>query len=106
MALADAVAGGKRPSQIITWADANGTVLDLTGATITARIKNNATGSTVASDGVFTVTSATAGQFRWDYSTTDVASAGSYTVQFSAAFGSSPTPARTFTTDWRVWEAI
>lgn len=105
-ALADAVQGAKRPSQIITWTDKNGTALDLTGATITAKIKNLSSGSTVASDGVFTITDAAAGKFRWAYSTTDVADAGDYSVQFEAAYGSAPTPARTFIASWKVQPAL
>lgn len=105
MALADAVQGAKRPSQIITWQDSDGTALDLTGSTITARIKNDA-GTVVDSDGTFTLTNATAGQFRWDYGDTDIGTAGSYIVQFTAAFGSSPTPARTFTDSWNVKGSI
>lgn len=105
MTLADAVQGGKRPSQTITWADSGGTALDLTGATITARIKNSAS-TTVVSDGTFTITNATAGQFRWDYGDTDIASAGNYSVQFTAVFVSSPTPAKTFVENWKVREAI
>ena len=101
-ALASAVAGAKRPSQIITWTDTSGNVLDLTGATITAIVKNLDTGVAVASDGVFAITDATAGKFRWAYSTADVATAGNYQVQFTAAYGSAPTPARNFIASWRV----
>lgn len=106
MALQDAVVGAKRPSQTITWQSRDGTVLDLTGATITAIIKNTNTGSSVASDGTFTVTDAAAGQFRWDYGTTDVSTAGNYSVQFNAAFGSAPTPARNFIASWKVQPAL
>lgn len=104
--LASAIAGAKRPSQIITWTDEDAVAVDLTGATITARIRNRTTGVVAASDGAFTVTDGAAGQFRWDYSTTDVATAGIYDVQFNAAFGTAPTPARNFTTHWSIHEAI
>ena len=105
MALEPAVQGAKRPSQQITWADEEGTVLDLTGATITARIRDGA-GSTVDSDGTFVLVDAPNGVFRWDYGTTDVAEEGDYKVQFTASFGLAPSPARNFTARWQVTEAL
>lgn len=104
MALADAIQGAKRPSQEITWTDQDGNALDLTGATITARI--NRGGTVTASDGTFTVVTAASGIFRWDYSTADVATAGAFEVQFTAAFGSGTTPAKTKKAGWNVLEAI
>lgn len=101
-----AIQGGKRPSPIITWCDAEGNAEDLTGATITARIFNNTTGTDYTSDGTFTVTDAANGVFRWDYGDTDIGTAGQCDVQFTAAFGSGPTPARTRRTPWRVYEDI
>jgi hypothetical protein len=106
MALADAIQGARRPSQQITWIDNDNVALDLTGATIAARIKNLTTAATVESDGVFTVESAAAGVFRWDYSTADVSEAGIFEIQFIATFGQSPTPAKTLKTSWYVHEAI
>ena len=105
MAMPDAVEGGKRPSPLITWTDENGAAIDLSGATITARIQDANTGTVVDSDGTFTVTDAAAGMFRWDYGDDDIAAAGNYRVQFVAAFGSAPTPAKTFLTRWRVLAA-
>lgn len=103
MGLADAVQGARRPSQLITWVDADGVALDLSGATITARITRG--GVTTDSDGSFVVTNAAAGVFRWDYSAADVATAGVLEVQFTAAFGSAPSPARTFITPWQVHQS-
>jgi hypothetical protein len=105
MALADAIQGAKRPSPQITWIDNDNVAFDLTGATITARIKNLTTGVVVESDGEFTVESATAGVFRWDYSTADVSEAGIFEVQFTATFGQPPTPAKTLKTYWYIHEA-
>ncbi len=99
--LADAVVGGKRPSQVVTWTGA-----DLTGATLTGTVRNTRTGVTRAIDGVLTVTTPATGVFRWDYGTLDVSEAGKFVVQFSAAFGTSPTPARSIAANWRVHEAI
>jgi hypothetical protein len=106
MALPDAVQGGKRPSPLITWSDNDGAAVDLTGATITARIQDANTGTARDADGVFTITNAAGGVFRWDLGTTDVGTAGTYKVQFVAVFGSAPTPAKTFLARWRVLAAI
>lgn len=106
MALADAIQGAKRPSQLITWLDQDGDPVDLTGATITARIRNTATGATVAADGTFVLTSASLGVFRWDYGTTDVATAGFFKVTLNAAYGNDPTPGRTLSEKWTVHEAV
>jgi hypothetical protein len=107
MALADAVQGAKRPSQTIAWTDEDGVPVDLTGATITARIRGTAPVSAARSaDGAFVVINAAAGQFRWDYGTADVATAGRYQVQFTAVFATGMTPARTIRMGWYVHEAI
>jgi hypothetical protein len=102
--LASAVKGGKRPSQTVTWELDDGTALDLTGATITATIVDRISGASRVADGVFTVTDGPEGEFRWDYGTNDVATAGMFMVQFSASFGSAPTPARTRKSAWMVYE--
>jgi hypothetical protein len=105
MALAQAVAGGLRPSQTITWTREDGTPEDLTGATITGKLLNLASGETRAIAGALTVTDADAGQFRWDYAAGDVV-AGAYNVQFTADFGAAPSPARTFSASWDVAPAL
>ncbi len=105
MALARAVQGAKRPSQLITWSDEDGNAVDLTGAIIAARLRNSG-GTTRASDGTFTITNAAGGIFRWDYGTADVATADTFAVQFTATFSSAPTPARSLVADWIVLEAI
>lgn len=107
MALASAVAGAKRPSQLITWTRENDGVAEtLTGATISAKIRRQGQGTSTDLTGTFTVTDGANGVFRWDYSSDDVATAGTHKVQFNAAFGSSPTPAKTFVVDWVVKESL
>lgn len=106
MGLAAAVQGARRPSQTITWTDEDGTALDLSGATITARIRNITSNLTATSDGAFTIVTAASGIFRWDYSAADVATAGSFEVQFTATYGSAPTPARTIVAPWSVLRSI
>lgn len=76
----------------------------MTDATITALIQHGAT--TTAATGIFTVTDGPNGVFRWDLSAADVANAGRLTVQFNAAFGTDPTPAKTFKASWYVEEAL
>lgn len=102
MALPDAVKGGKRPSPLLTWTDDNGTALDLSDAVITAVILDVTSQVERAADGVFTVTNGPGGVFRWDYGTNDVATKGTFIVQFTATFQANPTPAKTFGMSWRV----
>lgn len=104
--LAAAVVGAKRPSQVITWTDEDGAPLDLSGATITARIVNTTTGTAADSDGQFVITDGPGGEFRWDYGSQDVATQGMYQVQFTAAFGTAPTPARTIKASWLIHGSI
>lgn len=106
MALAEAVQGAKRPSQSITWQDQDGNAVDLTGTTITARIRNQGTGVVRAADGAFVLVTAASGIFRWDYGTNDVGTAGHFVVQFTAAYSSGVTPARTISGKWTVHEFI
>ena len=87
MALAKAVQNARHSGQTITWLKDNGAPVDLTGATITARIRSNASGTVEDSDGIFSLASATDGQFSWAYGLYDVAVAGDYEVQFKAAYG-------------------
>lgn len=104
--LAPRVQGAMRPSLQITWADEDGAPLNLTGATVTARIRNMATRVTTTSAGAFALVDAPNGVFRWDFDATDVAAAGEYQVQFTATYGLAPTPARTFIAQWRITEAL
>lgn len=105
MALADFVAGAMRPSQTITWARADGTPEDLTGATLSGVLRNRHTGASRAIAGTLEITAPAAGQFRWNYDAADVL-AGAYDVQFTATFASGNTPARTFATTWHVAKAL
>lgn len=106
MALARAIQGAKRPSQTIKWTREDGTPEDLTGATITARIQRQGQGSPEDVTGTFTVTDGDGGESRWDYSDDDVEMAGTHRVQFTAMFNDTPTPAKTFITEWIVEESL
>lgn len=102
MALADAIYGAKRPSQVITWTREDGSAEDLSGATLTGYVRSLRTGTTRAIDGTLTLTTAASGIFTWAYGDNDVGEAGDFEVQFVASFGSVPTPAKTKIAPWRV----
>lgn len=102
MALANAVKGATRPSQVVTWTRAEGTPEDLSGATITGTLQHVDTKATRAIAGTLNVTSAAAGTFTWVYAAEDVAEAGTFDVQFIATFGATPSPAKTVATRWIV----
>jgi hypothetical protein len=104
MALSNAVQGATHTAQQITWVDGDGDPLNLTGATITARIKDLDTGEARAATGTLSVLDAEAGLFSWVYSTADVATAGAYHVQFVATFGAAND--KTLAELWEVEAAI
>lgn len=106
MALAHAVAGALRPSQVITWLQEDGDAEVLTDATLSGKIRSKRTGAVRDIAGDLTVTDGANGIFTWVYHADDVAVAGLFDVQFTATFGSSPSPARTLTTTWEVKEAL
>lgn len=106
MALAQAVKDSLRPTQIITWTRADGVAENLTGATLTGKIRDNATGVTRDIAGDLTVTDGADGVFTWAYHADDVATAGKFMVQFKATFGDDPSPARTIASEWFVYEAF
>ncbi len=107
MGLANAVKGATRPSQSVTWTrEGLNTPEPLTGANLTGQLRNCDTGAIRAIAGTLTVTDGTNGVFTWAYAEADVAEAGLFDVQFTAAFGTSPTPARTIVGKWTVEEAI
>ncbi len=104
--LANAVKGGRRPSQSVTWKRADGTAENLTGATITGQVRSTISQEARAITGTLSVLDGANGVFVWDYSAADVAEAGQFDVQFTAAFAASPSPARTVKALWTVEEAI
>ncbi|MBK8799703.1 MAG: hypothetical protein IPM07_26895 [Anaerolineales bacterium] len=97
MALAAAVKGGLRPSQIVTWQQDSGTVWT-SPATLTGTITNRSS-VTRAIAGALTVTDG-AGQFRWDYAAGDVARLASST--YSSTPRSQPGRPRARSARWTV----
>jgi hypothetical protein len=69
----------------VTWSDDSGNALNLTGATLSVRFVPNS-GSAFAGTGTFSVTNAAAGQFTYTFSTSDVATAATYILQFKANY--------------------
>jgi len=106
MALAQAVKDSLRPTQIITWTRGDDTPENLTGATLTGKIRDNTTGVVRAIVGALTVTDGANGVFTWAYDADDVATAGRFMVQFTATFAAAPSPARTIASEWFVYEAL
>ena len=104
MALSNAVQGATHTAQQVTWVDVDGDPLNLTGATITARIKDLDTGTARAATGTMEVVTAEAGLFSWVYSSADVATAGAFNVQFVATFGAAND--KTLAELWEVEAAI
>lgn len=102
MALVKAVQGGVRPSPEIVWKLSDGSVLNLSGASLTGWIHNPETNITRAISGDLSVSDAAAGKFTWDYAAADVAEAGKFEVQFNAAFAAGPSPARHYKAKWEV----
>ena len=86
MALADGVVAARHIGQTITWTDEDGTVLDLTGATITGFVRPNHSGTVRAIDGVLVLSDAVNGVFTWAYGANDVSEYGDFEVQFVATY--------------------
>lgn len=91
----------------IRWTRSDGTYPDLTGATITGKIRSIAPGSssaaltgTLAPD----TNQAAQGYFTYAPSAADVGTAGSYKVQFTAT--RTGLPDLTFQADWAIEDAL
>lgn len=105
MALANAVQGARHTAQRVTWTDTEGDALNLTGATLSGRILDEATGLARDMDGTLSIISPTQGVFDWQYGELDVGAAGAFRVQFTASYGASGSD-RTLQEEWRVEAAI
>jgi hypothetical protein len=69
----------------LTWKDDKQVVIDLTGATITARIRPKH-GAGAAATGTIAHVSDPAGHITYQFATTEVATAGIYEIQFKAVY--------------------
>jgi len=86
MSLPRAIKGARNTGLTITWQHPDGTAHNLTGATLTGVIKNDA-GTSRAIDGTLALSDAANGVFTWTYGAIDVGTAGTFLVQFKATIG-------------------
>lgn len=105
MGLAKGVQGARHSAQQITWKKEDGTAYDLTGATITARIRDKVSGEVRDADGTLALVTAASGIFSWSYGALDVGRAGKFEVQFVASYSDSNAD-KTFLADWDVEAAL
>lgn len=104
MNMPEAVQGARHLAATIQWTDTDGDPVNLTGATLSGRIKPIG-GSARAVDGTLTITGATTGLFTWTYGATDVGTAGRFEVQFKATYADT-TYALSIPAKWRVHTAL
>lgn len=101
MALQPAIQTDRHTGQQVTWHYADGvTAKAITGATITGTI-TDVSGVTTPISGTTLVTDGPNGVFQWAYGASDTATAGKYTVQFTAAYPDGK-PDSSFEMDWEV----
>lgn len=107
MAAIKLVYGANHPTYTITWLDESNTAVNLTGATITGRIKHNITGSAAALTGTLSLVTAASGIFSYTPSAADTTRDASkhYSLQFIATFGDA-TIEKTFKKECWIEEAI
>src|SRR3989304_2867247 len=105
MGLSNAVQGARYIPQQITWTDEDGTAVNLTGATLTGKLKNMATGGITSNDGTLAIGTAPAGIFSWTYGSLDGGTVGNFSVQFIATYAG-PLTEKTLTEPWRVYDAF
>lgn len=95
----DAVQYSRKRVLTLTWTDQDGIPIDLTAATLAGVIDRRGTHDYIT--GTLTVTGASTGTFTWTFSARDVATAGSFLVQFYARYASGG-PEISYRTAWRV----
>lgn len=100
MALEPAIQNATHTGQEITWKRRDDSLLDLSGAAITGTITDALTGATRDIAGTLEVSDGPNGVFQWTYAAADVATPGTYSVQFTATFGL--TEDSTFEASWIV----
>lgn len=108
MALPDSVKNSDHTSILITCQREDGSVVDLTGSTLTGVFKNKVTLVNKNITGTLSLVDAIGGQFRWLHSSGsagDVANAGNFKVQFTATYGDS-TKEISIPEDWQVVDLL
>lgn len=105
MALPSVIEGSKYDPIDITWADEDGTARDLTGATLTGRLKNEETSEITVIDGSLVLLDADDGIFTWTLGDNDVGTVGKFFVQFIATYAGGES-ARSVAERWCVNDAF
>jgi len=101
--LPDWTAGTTYLTMQVPWTDNNGEAVDLTGATLTGRIKNKTTGAARAIAGTLAQDGAVDNYLNWTMVAGDV-TAGENIVTFTATIDGKPFS--TFQASWHVEAAI
>ena len=86
MAIEPIHVGDLLPALKMTWTDDSNTAINLTGATLAVKFAPNI-GASFAGTGTFTITTPLAGEFTYQQSSADVASAFTGTLRFTAVIG-------------------
>lgn len=108
MALPDSVKNSDHTSMLITCQRQDGSVVILTGSTLTGEFKNKVTAVKTSITGTLSLVDAPGGQFRWTHSSGsagDVANAGNFKVQFTATYGDG-TKEISIPEDWQVVDLL
>lgn len=98
-------AGSVKTPMIITWHTDNGAAVNLTGASLSARIFSYATELSRDATGTFNVLIPTEGVFEWLFSVDDVVT-GEYRLQFIATYASGLTPLKSDQLEWKVTPSL
>lgn len=77
--------GDTSPSMLATLQDANGSAVDITGATVRFHMRKTGSSATVV-DEAATVVTADAGLVRYDWQTSDTDTVGSYQAEFEVTY--------------------
>jgi hypothetical protein len=102
------VQGATHTGMRLQWKRRDGTFPDLTGVTITAKIKPvSGGGAAVALTGALApdTSDPSHGYFTYAPSTLDVATAGTYQIQFKAVYADTK-PDLTFSAEWEIMPAL
>ena len=86
MGLPRAIEGARYTGAQIIWSQDDGTVQNLSGATITGTIEDK-DGTSRSITGTLALVTPASGIFSWAYSVADVGTVGRFLVQFKADYG-------------------
>lgn len=105
MALPETASGSTHSSLLLTAKRKDGSLLDLTGGTITGKLKNKVSAAVESITGALSLVDPTGGTFRWTFAAADVDTVGVFKVQFTVTYADT-TVERSIAEDWEVTEAF